>query len=31
MAMTATATFRTTPELKSRMDFLTKDIAFMAI
>lgn len=25
MAMTATATFRTTPELKSRMDFLAKE------
>ena len=25
MAMTATATFRTTPELKSRVDFLAKE------
>ena len=25
MAMTATATFRTTPELKSRMDFLAQE------
>ncbi len=25
MAMTATATFRTTPELKNRMDFLAKE------